>query len=954
MGNANSAAFLQGTDDINSAVQMCPLPDKTVALYPVRWAVSQEETPLPAGFSPPAVSMGYAHYCLRKLTAGWVYLYSGAYGVLHEYRVDQNGEIRDVQPGINSVLLPGQDAELALPCIEHPAAGQVFLKFVTHRWPPRLQELVRTDAAVRTQYMQVFELDELPAKGQGDNIAEVETVFRFIEEFRPLPVEFGWSLTAFNQGTDAADVLGVCKKTTEYAYGVALDDEIGIAAELGQLHALYVHLIKNHAEENAYAYTTAHMVDALIARETAKKTSDGGRQKVTDTLRERIRASEKDAFVEHYHRQIEEYDQIRTRVFADWKQWMASRPLARKLELNDTYSAEGFRAVEQELADILDGYGAADTGREDASTWLAPGEDAGTIGDTLKSVLFLVTATNKITEKLKALPGFDYGTLNIVDRMDDMPGYVPATAAADTLLLEFAAPAAAEGGWAADPQTRAQWQQRIRQVARRYGILIHEQSVTLEMATELLMTANRRALATASGYNLSELALSPLAAGILEANARNRLRDTLIDVFHLTPDFRDNPFGWLHTRLDPVVADIKQNRGKFIGAVALFQAVNLASLFSGLQVTRQDVVLADRSSIDQWLPMVDGLWSLAESVINLSGLLIRTEYAKSLGVDLAAAGGKVSVVLGGVKELKLLSKGTQFITKTVIKYLPYVGPLLTITLESRAAWQAQRTGHSVAVVLAGVQIGLAIGIGYLTALAVAGTATLVGTPIVLVGAVLVVFSVAVTAVQLYIARSRIEEFLCQSFWGDGPYLRYWAGQSRPENAELLEASKALVPTKDGAAIRAYFEAEMDAFYHLLFSPVVSITDHVPALPAITRQGEHRVLSEITSLAVYFPGYREGQCAVLIRLYEANRNLILSNEWNDITGIFRQRRTVRASPPGATYRFTHYNHNKCDQLELLIEYVKGGRKVTGDGGLRVILDGTTVKELGVNERLTFEL
>lgn len=42
MGSANSSAFIQGADDIDSAAQMCPLQFKTVALYPVRWAISQE------------------------------------------------------------------------------------------------------------------------------------------------------------------------------------------------------------------------------------------------------------------------------------------------------------------------------------------------------------------------------------------------------------------------------------------------------------------------------------------------------------------------------------------------------------------------------------------------------------------------------------------------------------------------------------------------------------------------------------------------------------------------------------------------------------------------------------------------------------------------------------------------------------------------------------------------
>ena len=102
MGSANSSAFIQGADDIDSAAQMCPLQFKTVALYPVRWAISQEEVALPPHFRPPTVALETTHYCVRKLTPGWVYMFSEVFGTLHEYRVDEQGELTEVQPGFNS------------------------------------------------------------------------------------------------------------------------------------------------------------------------------------------------------------------------------------------------------------------------------------------------------------------------------------------------------------------------------------------------------------------------------------------------------------------------------------------------------------------------------------------------------------------------------------------------------------------------------------------------------------------------------------------------------------------------------------------------------------------------------------------------------------------------------------------------------------------------------------
>jgi hypothetical protein len=478
--------------------------------------------------------------------------------------------------------------------------------------------------------------------------------------------------------------------------------------------------------------------------------------------------------------------------------------------------------------------------------------------------------------------------------------------------------------------------------------------MSLDTATDLLFKAHQDALTASSGYILSGATLSPVAAGMMEIDIRNRLKRSFIDAFHLTPDFKDNPFGWLHTRLDPLVESIKENRGKFIGAVTFFHAVNMVALMSSLKETQKDVMLGDRSAIDKWLPFVDGMWSLAEGMVNLSGLLLRSEYAQALGMNLSSVSARGLVALSWLKDIKVLTAGAKFLAKAVVKLLPYVGPILSIGLEGRTAWRAWHTGHDAAVALAGVQIGLAIGIGYLVALAVAGTATVGGAPIVFVGAVLVAITAAVTAIQVYIARSRIEDFLSLSFWGDARALRYWGDQSRPPNEELLAASRSIVLADEGVDVRQYFEAELDAFYYLLFSPTVRITEHMSRHPVYTRQGEYKILSEFTSFAVYFPGFDQASSAASVRLFETERNLLFEDDYKEITDLFDRRKEEGFSESGATYQYTHYNHNNREQLELLIEYVKDGRKITGDDGLRIILDGNDVKELGVDERLTFEL
>lgn len=366
-------------------------------------------------------------------------------------------------------------------------------------------------------------------------------------------------------------------------------------------------------------------------------------------------------------------------------------------------------------------------------------------------------------------------------------------------------------------------------------------------------------------------------------------------------------------------------------------------------------MLGDRSVIDRWGYFVSGLWSIGEGVVNLSGLLIKEEYAKALGANLSAAGARVSVALSILKDVKILSVAAKGFVTITTKTLPYVGVLLSIGLEGRRGLKALDTGHHAMVALSGVQIGLSIGITSLASLAVAGAFTGAGVAVVLVvGAVLIAVSFVISMVQLYIARSRIEDFLSLSFWGNAPTLRYWDDQSRPSSAELLESSRTIASTDEGGEIREYFEAELDAFYYMLFSPIVRITEYMPKNWAISRQGEHKVLSEFTSFAVYFPGFVEGTCAVSIKLFEANRNWFSDDDSSDITDLFDRRRTIDPSPQGLMYGFTHYNHDGWEQLELLIEYEKDGRKVTGENGLRFILDGNDVEELGVDERLAFEV
>src|SRR5690606_41505000 len=168
--------------------------------------------------------------------------------------------------------------------------------------------------SVRNEYMQGFDLDGLVDQGQKRNIAETEKAGPFIEEFRQHKNDFDWSLTECTNGISGKDFQGVCKKATEFSYCVALDDEIGITAELGQLHALYVNLIANYTEENIFPYTTARPVDALIEHEAAKEQAQDEREEIRSDLKARVRMAEKQALMDAINRQLEADEADRSRV----------------------------------------------------------------------------------------------------------------------------------------------------------------------------------------------------------------------------------------------------------------------------------------------------------------------------------------------------------------------------------------------------------------------------------------------------------------------------------------------------------------------------------------------------------------------------------------------------------------------------------------------------------------
>ena len=68
-----------------------------------------------------------------------------------------------------------------------------------------------------------------------------------------------------------------------------------------------------------------------------------------------------------------------------------------------------------------------------------------------------------------------------------MPAYVRVSSATDTLMLEFAAPAAKMGAWAKDSQTWPQWKNWIKAVQERYRINVHRNGITMNTAAELLL-----------------------------------------------------------------------------------------------------------------------------------------------------------------------------------------------------------------------------------------------------------------------------------------------------------------------------------------------------------------------------------------------------------------------------------------------------------------------------------
>lgn len=941
MGSANDAAFAEGRDDASSPCQTCPPEEKEVALYPARYAVSAEEGELPDNCTAPSIDMDGLHYTTRKLSAGWLYMYSEEHEALQEYEVDDNGQIQQHETSSGCSVVPEICSSDALPFIVHPAKGAVFLRFSHHRWSSRIRQLVATDPEVRANYLERFDLEKLPDNDGGNNIFEMEESESVLEDVLGSPRPFEWSITSLLQ-EDADGLINRSKRDTEFSYVVALNDPVGITSDVGQMHSLCVAAMGQYATEHAYPYMTSQLVDALIEREVSREETPQEAEELRNTLQSRIRQADKERFVRNYEAKMTEFEEERERLVGSWAQWINSEVITKELELIDVYSVEGFQELEAVLAKILDGYVGSPEGREHAEVWLKTDDDSNAeLPLALKTVLFLGNRSTVLGDKLSSKTARE----TIVDSLSDMPRHVNANINLESLMIEFSEVAARMA--ATDSELAEKW---IEGIKKRFDLAPISREITLNQAVDLLAEANQ-ITETAGERPLPNQQFAPLATAIRSANDRAALDQRIVRVFHLDTQVKDNPFGWLNRRMAPVVENLTENRGRLLGGVLFFQLFNLFSASQQVKLTFEEAVLNGRSSDHRTLQLVSAYLSTAEAVVTGTSYLVSKNYAQLHGVrerlgsvrsGAAHLAPTVSSILRSVSPL--ISAGV----RVAVKALPVVGAVASIWLESKNLAHANQTGHSAMATLAGVQIGLSLGL-----LVVAGAWAATGFGI-LVGAAIIVVQLIAGVVQLVIARSRIEDLLSASFWGKGGNLRFWDDEARPKTEVLIERARMPMDDEMEATVAKYFQNEVTAFYALFYSPRVAVTDYMHRRLEIDNRGKHTTVSAHTDFSVILPGYAADRAHYEIRLFEVDTRLVRQDQAREITDNFHRMADADLQEGALIFSYSYYNHERKDQLELLIRYRVDDYDVSGGHGFRYVIKGNNAKELSQDESLTDEM
>ncbi|MDY7065819.1 hypothetical protein PsexTeo8_22680 [Pseudomonas extremaustralis] len=253
----------------------CPLMQKEVAIFPVRYALdespekgsAQGPHPLPANWSgstlPPLKSRSYT---LRQLRDGWVYVWDSSAKTLHEYEVQGEMFIPHTWPDNDDPDQPGA----ARPYLLYPRDSQLHIAYSPVQWTLRLCELIRSHETQQTQWMRKVDLPAYctqahidhgaPITELGDSVADIlawgETAPTFTSTL--LPTQPTSADAPFKPAFEAALVRGRVP-AQDTALFVALDDPLALVDDLN------MNLIGRLMEQSQFEALHQHTLQSAFA-----------------------------------------------------------------------------------------------------------------------------------------------------------------------------------------------------------------------------------------------------------------------------------------------------------------------------------------------------------------------------------------------------------------------------------------------------------------------------------------------------------------------------------------------------------------------------------------------------------------------------------------------------------------------------------------------------------------
>lgn len=265
-----------------SATGQCPLQQREVAIFPVRYALDQAaESPDQAGPNPipsdwqghqtlPALSQ--RSYTLRQLRDGWLYVLDHTTNTLDEYQI--------TGAGFSKVTSGAEPSDQPLACgvstnhVLYPRQHQLHIAYSNAQWTARTRERMQ-DPANQTKWMRPLDLAAYektlsaphcaPLRQLGDAVADIDNGAaipgqRF--DSTTMPTE-GTDIDATHKAALGSNTVLASVPDQDSALFIALDDTLGILDDLSMQSAGPALELTQFEEQHLHKLTIAQHVELL-------------------------------------------------------------------------------------------------------------------------------------------------------------------------------------------------------------------------------------------------------------------------------------------------------------------------------------------------------------------------------------------------------------------------------------------------------------------------------------------------------------------------------------------------------------------------------------------------------------------------------------------------------------------------------------------------------------------